>query len=358
MSDIVFYVSGHGFGHAVRASEVLRALRRLAPRVSLEVRTAAPAWIFPPEVRVRERGIDVGVAQRDSLHVEPRVTLGHYAELMRSEPELLAGEVADLRDGGVRLIAADIPSAAFAIARRLGVPGVGIANFCWDWIYEPFVEAAPEYASILGHLREQYGLADLLLRLPFHGDLSCFPHIVDVPLIARRGAADRAATRRRLGLPAETPLVLLSFGGFAFAGVGAAGLEQLGEYAFITVGREAGRAGPRNLFALAQDGYAYQDLLAACDAVVGKLGYGLVAECLANRVPLLYVVRDDFREDAILGEVVERAGRALRLSRAELSRGDLRPSLQHLLALDTPWTDLRLDGAEVVARRLLESGRL
>jgi hypothetical protein len=358
MPDIVFYVSGHGFGHAVRASEVLRALRRAAPRVSLEVRTAAPRWIFPPDVQVRERGVDVGVVQRDSLHVEPRVTLARCAELMRSEPEMLAGEVAELRAGAVRLVAADIPSAAFAIARRVGVPGVGIANFCWDWIYEPYVEGAPEYAPILARLRSQYGQADLLLRLPFHGDLSCFAHIVDVPLIARRGSADRAATRRRLGLPADAPLVLLSFGGFAFAGVDDDRLEQLGEYAFVTVGRAAGRAGPRNVFTLQQDGYAYQDLVAACDVVVGKLGYGLVAECLANRVPLLYVARDDFREDAILGEAVERAGRALRLSRAELGRGDLRPALQRLLALDMPWADIRPDGAELVARRLLESGGL
>lgn len=42
MATVVWYVTAHGFGHAVRSGLVLAALRRLAPGLSLHVRAAAP----------------------------------------------------------------------------------------------------------------------------------------------------------------------------------------------------------------------------------------------------------------------------------------------------------------------------
>jgi hypothetical protein len=353
MSRLVFYVSGHGFGHAVRAAEVLRAVRRLDLDLPLEVRTEAPEWMFPLDARVLRRRLDVGVVQPDSFRVEPSETLARYAALVEEEADLIVAEAAELRREAVGLVVADIPAVAFAIAARAGVPGVGVANFCWDWIYEPYVGEMPEQASLLKHLRGQYGRADLLLRLPLHGDMSCFRRIVDIPLIARRGSADRAATRRRLGLPIEAPLVLLSFGGFDFAGPDPGRLAEIDGYAFVATAPRGEPARAGNLFVLPRHGYAYVDLLAACDAVVTKPGYGIVADCLANRVPVLYATRGRFREEPILDDALERLGRAVRLPRSALDRGDLRPYLDRLLALDHPWAELRLDGADVAARHLL-----
>ena len=353
--EVVVYVSGHGFGHAVRVAEVLGALGRLAPELDVEVRTAAPPWLFPKDARVVRRSLDIGVIQRDSLRVEPRETLARYAAFVRDEPGLVAAEATELAAGGVRLVVADVPSAAFDVAARVGAPSVGLANFCWDWVYAPYVRAAPEHAGLLGHLRAQHARADLLLRLPFHGDLSCFQRAVDVPPIARYASADRLATRRQLGLPTEARVVLLSFGGFDFAGLDVDRLAGLGEYAFVTAGARADPSRVGNLFCLPREEVSYLDLLAASDAVVGKLGYGLVGDCLANRVPLLYTPRGRFREEPILAGAIERLGRATRLPRAALRRWDLRPHLEALLESDRPWAELRLDGAEVVAGHLLRA---
>src|SRR4029079_8733129 len=38
----------------------------------------------------------------------------------------------------------------------------------------------------------------------------------------------------------------------------------------------------------------YTDLLAAADVVATKLGYGIVSECIANKVALLYTLRRRF----------------------------------------------------------------
>ena len=109
---------------------------------------------------------------------------------------------------------ADIPSVVFEIARRLGVPSIGVANFCWHWIYEPYVRRFPGLARIVEHIRHQESLATLLLRLPFAWDFDCFPDRRDVPLIGRRATYSRGEARRRLGIESNRRVALLSFGGY------------------------------------------------------------------------------------------------------------------------------------------------
>jgi len=356
---IVLYTSSHGFGHAVRCAGLCRALLSAAPRLRIVVRTMAPAWIFPPTVEIEACAIDVGVIQRDSLTIDPRATLERYAAWVAGEAAVIEAETAHVRRLGARAIVADVPSAAFAVAAQAGVPGIALANFSWDWIYEPFVEQHPEFADLIGHIRRQYAHASLLLRLPFNDGLDAFPIIEDVPLLARRSTADRTETRRRLGLPHDASIVLFSFGGHASASLDTAGLAALSEYTFVTTSADvagvstAVRQG-RNLFLVPPLNDEYVDLLAACDVVITKPGYGIVADVIANRVPALYVSRSGFREEPILVRALEAEARAVRLDRAALDTLDLGPALAQLTALDHPWTERRLDGAEVAARRILE----
>jgi hypothetical protein len=100
-------------------------------------------------------------------------------------------------------VVADVPAAAFEIAARADVPSIGLANFTWDWIYEPFLTEMPECAPLVDHLRAHYAQATLLLRLPFHGDMSAFPHIEDVPLIGRVRAAGKSTDQLQADIKAQ-----------------------------------------------------------------------------------------------------------------------------------------------------------
>jgi L-arabinokinase len=360
---IALYTSSHGFGHAVRCAILCRALLAASPGLRIVVRTAAPSWIFPAETDVEPCIIDAGVVQPNSLDIDARASLERYAGLVNDEEARIDAEADRLREIGARAVVADVPSAAFAIAARAGVPGIGLANFSWDWIYGPFVEQVPEYAPLLERLRTQYGQTSLLLRLPFHGGLTAFPTIEDVPLIARRATSGRDETRARLGLPLDLPLVLFSFGGHADSGPDAGRLAALGGYGFVATAttRDATRSASsqavrqgRNLFLLPQLADGYVDLLAACDVVITKPGYGIVADLIANRVPALYVSRGGFLEEPVLVQALETEARAVPLDRAALDALDLGPALDRLQSLTRPWTDRRLDGAEVCAHRILE----
>jgi UDP-N-acetylglucosamine:LPS N-acetylglucosamine transferase len=94
--------------------------------------------------------------------------------------------------------------------------------------------------------------------------------------------------------------------------------------------------------------------LGACDVVVTKPGYGVVADCLANRVSMLYTDRGPFREYDILAQALPTLGRARYIPRAELLAGQLGPHLNALLESRAQWTAQPIDGAQCVARRVLE----
>jgi L-arabinokinase len=96
----------------------------------------------------------------------------------------------------------------------------------------------------------------------------------------------------------------------------------------------------------------YVSLLAACDAVVTKPGYGIVADCLANQVPILYTERGPFREYDVLVEAVHRLGCAHYVPRPDVLSGRLTPHLDALFDSACAWSDLPLDGARVVAQRV------
>ena len=49
----------------------------------------------------------------------------------------------------------------------------------------------------------------------------------------------------------------------------------------------------------------YEDLVRASDVVITKPGYGIVAECIANKVPVLYTSRGEFPEYEILVRALE-----------------------------------------------------
>ena len=272
MPHVAFYITGHGFGHATRMAAVASALARQTPGLAISLISTAPEWLFrtniPCDFGLRRRAMDVGVIQVDSIRLDPTATLLAYARLISSQPAAVQEEAEILHRGGVDLVVADIPPAAFLVAQKAGIPAVGISNFSWDWIYADYVRALPQYAPILEQIREAYGRADLFLRLPFHGDCGSFKVIRDIPMITRRARRSREEVRRSLRLDGARPVILLSFGGFEIQGINFDRVERLDEYCFLTT-----QPTPRpleNVRVVTLNGFLYQDLVAQADAVITK----------------------------------------------------------------------------------------
>jgi hypothetical protein len=80
----VYYISGHGLGHASRSIELIEALTRRCRDLRIVIRTSAHAWAFDrirgPRVDLRPMTTDPGVVQIDSLRLDEDETAKRAAE--------------------------------------------------------------------------------------------------------------------------------------------------------------------------------------------------------------------------------------------------------------------------------------
>jgi hypothetical protein len=341
---LVFYVSGHGFGHASRDIEVINALHALAPGVRLVVRTSAPRWLFDLTLRAPVTWLpaecDTGVVQIDSLRLD-----------------------------------------AFETVRRAAahadVPSIALGNFTWDWIYAAYAEALAAYPSLLERIRSAYAHAARAWRLPLGGGFEAFRRVEPVPFIARRSVRTRADVRERFGLPATELLVLASFGGYGLRNIDVGALAALRRYTVvITAHVQAARRGdapdgetrpeepgepvlPASVRfvderAIYAAGYRYEDLVRAVDVVITKPGYGIIAECIANETALLYTSRGRFVEYDVMVREMPRYLRCGFISNEDLYAGSWESALDAVLAQPAPPERPPVDGANVVAGMLLD----
>jgi hypothetical protein len=364
VSTLVFYISGHGFGHASRAIEILNAVGLRDRSRRLVVCTSAPRWLFDLTMRVpfdfREIETDTGVIQRDSLSHDVAETLRRLAAFHQDFDARVRREADFLRGMQAALVLADIPPLACAAAARAGVPAVGIGNFTWDWIYEEYDEVERVAPGAVSSIRGAYAEAVEAWRLPMHGGFEAFRHVADVPFVARRSQRDPLETRRAFGIPADRRVVLSSFGGYGLRGLPLEHLDMLEDYTVLvteTSARDAPAGSHASVVALEEDdiygrGFRYEDLVRAADVVITKPGFGIIAECLANDTALVYTSRGRFREyDVLVGEMPQFL-RCAFISQEDVFAGRWRAALDAALARPAPPTRPSTEGAQVIAEAI------
>jgi hypothetical protein len=362
---LVWYVSSHGFGHASRDVEIINAIRRQQPDCRIVLRTEVAPWLLRASahspVDVQHAAVDTGVAQVDGLTIDDRRTAieadGFYATF-EARVDAEARVVSAL---GAAVVVGDIPPLAFAAAQRAGVTSIAVGNFTWDWIYEGMPSFDVLAPRVLPRIRDAYAKASLALRLPFHGGFQPMLGVMrDLPLVARASARGRLDVRRTLGLAADTPIVLPSFGGAGLrlpyasiaAGCGCTLLvtDEHARPADATVRLRVVREQERTAL-----GLQYEDLVAAADIVVSKPGYGIVSECLANHTALLFTSRAHFAEQDVFLREMPRVLRCAYLEPERLITGEWQEAIRGLLNQPPPPDTMRTDGAVAAANAILEA---
>ncbi|MGV3724516.1 MAG: glycosyltransferase family protein [Actinomycetota bacterium] len=357
---ILYYVTGHGYGHATRSAAVMNALFARRPDLQLYIRTQAPEWVFRTtltgDFRYEPVSLDAGMVEKDLLAQDAAATLQRCIEVSRRAPELVAGEVAFICEQPIDCIVSDIPPLASAIGRAADTPVVAIGNFSWDYIYQPFLRDHPGFAPVIDEIRSWYRDTDLLLRLPWNHEMDAFPVQEPIPLVTRTPSAPRAEARRRLaeaGVDLSRPLVLL---GGRFPELSAKVLNKLlAAERFTVLAYSDPGVGPASTFHVLGSEWQphFVDVLHASDAVVSKLGYGIAAECVACRTPILYPPREEFAEHPFIEADLPRHVPTQRIERAQFELGEWVEPLESLLSRQTPPAAIRTDGAAVAAERIL-----
>jgi hypothetical protein len=352
LSSILYYITGHGYGHAVRSSQVIGCLKKAAPDLKIHVRTTAPEWLFLDRALQSRQAIDVGIRQKDSLEMDLAGTLRACQLLHDGLPDLIEQELEFVKGHQIRLIVGDIPPLCFEIAMRASVVSVAIANFTWSEIYRVYSKDYHDFLSIIEQMEGFYRHATLALTLPYPCGMEVFPRQESIPWIARTSRLTKSEARKALRLPRSATLVLLSFGGLGLERLPWNQLKQLGDFFFVTTGQNKLEASNVRFLPDAQRNY--ENLVRAVDVVVTKPGYGIVADVISHKVRTLYTDRGAFAEYQHLVQALEDCATAEFIPQDQLLSGNLAPYLSRLLDRRPNWPDLRLNGAEVATGKIAE----
>jgi hypothetical protein len=356
MRTILFFISGHGFGHAARQVPIINRLG-----VHADARILVRSLVSPEMLRrsiavpfeLTRVECDTGIIQTSSVQHDDEATVDAAVRFYRDFDARVKAEADALYRQRVDLIVADVPPLAFEVAAALDIPAVAIANFTWDWIYEAHPGFLPRGAETLAVIRAAYRKASHAIELPFAGGFEIFSEVTPVPLVARRPTRSRADTRAHFGLPARGRVVLLSFGGYGMPDLDLSRIDCRQDWTVVTTDRSSPGVRPWgdhvrviDTSALSSGVFAYEDLVAASDAVITKPGYGIISECIVSDVPMLFTSRGHFREFDVLVSAIPRYLRARFVEQTDLFGGRWRESLEAVIAQPAPPERIATDGAE------------
>lgn len=347
MKKILFYITGHGLGHATRVIETINQLNKISPDTTAVISTSAPKWIFDEQLNAPFEYIkcqnSIGAIQQNSQTVDTLATLKHYSEYMKTERKLILEQLDFVKKNKIATIVSDISATAFIISAGSGIPGIAITNFSWDWIYEPYIIEHQEYEHVVKHIRRCYSLADKLLRLPFYGELSAFKTIEDIPLIAKKSDMKTSDVYEACKIDPRKKIVLIYLGDFDYTSVLTDKCLACDDYYFLT---------PEEC---KKSNIPFQAILKASAAILTKPGYGIVSESIANQTPIMYVHRRDFAEYYPLVEGIKKYAHNCFVPDENLENGSWMGQLDELVESKFDWPKVAVNGAEIAAKIILKN---
>jgi len=306
LKRICFYTSDYGYGHAARDIAIIRGICKQLD-VKVYVRTDVPFEFMKhslPSVRVMQRRNDIGMSMIGESYVVDAAKTGQTLDDWVDSWKSFIGEEKSFCDReGIDLILSDIVPQAFLVAEELGVPGIGISNFTWHYIYSNLLG---ETESV-ERLEEAYRAGESALVLPFNEEMGLFRIRRNINLISREITKPRASLRLECGIPESDLVVYLGLG----KSLGSAFLRHLkdihapGIRFLVSAGVELPN---KNIIHIPEGEVETQNYIAMCDLVVSKAGYSTASEAIKARVPVFLFRRAGYEEDKLIASGVESIG--------------------------------------------------
>ena len=330
MKRIFYFISGHGYGHAVRSALVVRELYKKGIRCT--ILSSARRYIFD----VNLKGVDfdyhflesdIGVCQKTSLDVDVAATYDGWKKLLAGEADWVEKILKLAEKEKPDAVVSDIVPSAFVFARKARLPSFLLATFTWDWIVDYYSDDDPRFADLSTQLRDRYMMADSMIYTPLSFSLPPVEPKIVVSLIGKRSLFSREELRDKLRLD-DRPAFLVSFGGLGVSGVEKMSLHKMEEYQFMFLDGKPSRRG--NVITFTDVEAAHEELVMASDAVITKPGYGVCTEAILSRRPIIYTSRGRFAEyEPLAGEAAKYIPMRY-ISNEELFSGGLKEKLVNL----------------------------
>lgn len=349
-------ISQHGLGHLAQAAPVLNVLQAREPALELTIWSGLSPEILRNRIvgkfSHRHVAADIGMLMTDAIRIDLAASHAAYSAFHVDWPVRVQEEANWLRKSGFDLVFSDVAYLPLAAAAQAGLRSVALCSLNWFDIVQAYLVEQPGMASILQQIDAAYAAADLFLQPEPSMPMANLPRRQAIAPIAAKGRNRRPELNRTLALPAACKLVLLGFGGVGYQGQGH--LPEVADLIWLIPDDwQSGLTSTRaDMIPFSRCGLPFIDLLASCDLLITKVGYGSFVEAAAHAIPVLYLDRPDWPETPYLANWLLQRGNAEAI--------DERVLFSYLLVgvMRRLWQQARkpaidADGAVAAARHLL-----
>jgi hypothetical protein len=298
------FVSSHGFGHATRVVAVIHKLAQHFIHLEILIVGKTPQWFWEsnrlPNCKFSYLVCltDVGLMQDGPFEHDLDKTHEALIQFLDFSDSVISPTVESIYSFKPNFILCDISPLGIKIGTRLKTPTILIENFTWDWIYELYAPAKREFKRIVLSLKELYDQVSYRIQCnPF-----CDPVIESIKTnpVFREPVLNKKTVLSRLNLPNSAKYILVTTGGISMERK----VDKFATDFFLVVPGEYQDTQMVNkvIYLPMNSTIPFPDLVNSSVCVVGKAGYGTVAECWGMNVPFIGVFRDSFRESSVLME--------------------------------------------------------
>ena len=321
---LVVSISGHGFGHVAQTAPILNLLHEHMPLLQLTVRSSVPlshlrTRIQAPFAHLQSTG-DIGMVMSSALDIRIEESRATYRAFHADWDKTVSDEAGLLRELEATAVFSNVGYLPLAGAQLAGIPNVALCSLNWADIYRH--SCGDDF--IATQIRTCYSNGDAFLRATPGMAMSDLNNRVPVAPIASIGQNRRDEINRCLQLSVDEKLVLVSMGGID---------SRLPVYHWPRIDgvrwlvQSSWQVNHPDAIFLESLPMSFSDVLASCDVLLCKPGYGRFAEAACSGTPVLYVDRPNWPETPALVEWLHQNAVCREISREQLEAGDFAADL-------------------------------
>lgn len=330
-------ISAHGFGHLAQTAPVVDTLFRQLPQLRVTVRSGLPPALLRTRLtapfQYSQHDADIGMRMASPVTVRVAASHAVYRLFHANWGDQVAREARALQELAPDLILSNVPYRVLAAAARAGIPAVALSSLNWAAIYRHYCTHLPGADIVHAQILEAYRAAQCFLRIEPALPMPDLEHCRAVGPIAALGRRRRDELWSAHQIHPTEHLVLIGLGGINVD-------TPVGRWPVIPGVRwlvPRGWSSSRvDLKPFADLSMPFIDMLASCDAVLSKPGYGTFVEAACHGVPVLSIRRPDWPETPHLNSWLNAHGVLLEVDPEQVWAGEIELPLAQLLARPRP----------------------
>jgi len=338
-AHLLLALSGHGYGHLAQAAPVVNALREQLPGLVISVCGSLPQAVVAARIKgdfyYRQAELDPVLCMLNAWEVDAMASRQVYRTFHRDWQPGFQSDIKLLQQYQPDLVLADIPWRILLAAAELKIPAVALCSLNWASIYAAYCDAGSEDRQIIQQMNSAYRSAAVFLAPTPSITMPDLDNVTTIGPIARTGCRQQQRLLQHCAADPALRPVLVALGGIATR-LPVENWPRIKDVVWIfTEALQSNRADMIDFNSL---GMTFIDVLASCDVVLTKPGYGTYAEAVCNGVPLLTIERPDWPETAFLNSWAEQHGHLGIMSAGQFHSGQFAQLLGRLLGrhIDSP----------------------